>query len=610
MIRSSSRVTRRLCVFLSVVAVAVAGCGGPLQERGEEDLRRSVLESLKREIEPLTDRDLTTTGADATGELEIPQRFLDEIDRDYNPEHYAPESPEAFRALLGENLLGGGQKTVSIGLRRAVRSALKHNLAAQEATLGPAISGAQLAAAEAAFDWVFFSNLTWQDLDTPSPGPGFIPGLFETTNSQQTLNSTTGLRRSLVTGGTFTAQNELIYSDVRQNAFGSLPAPNPASSVALSIQFDQPLLRGSGSDVALATVRLSRNAERRSIAALKQQLISVITDTESAYWDLVRAQRELLIAVKLLDRGIEVRDDIKARRVLDAVQAQVADAVATVERRKSGVLIARRTLRRASDRLKALMNDPELPVGSELLVLPSDEALDQPLTYSLVDEIESAISHRPEIDTALLDIDDTSIRQLVAENGTMPKLDLRVQAAMRGLEEYAGRTYGEIGRGEFIDNFLLGLFFEQPVGNRGPEAEFRRRRLERMQSVIAYRRTVQNIVLEVKNALDDVVTNYKLINQARAGRIAAAESVRTLLVEKQLTNAGYTVERLNVELTRQDALAAAERAEVQALIDYNASIARLHRATGTTLEHNRINFIVPDANQLERGEQAALIGRE
>lgn len=611
MFRTRPPADRWFTSLLSAGCVLLSGCAGPLGQRGEEDLRRSVLESLRREIDPLGDKagERTTSRGSATSELEIREKYLKEIDRDYNPERYYTGTGGDYQSLLGEDLTGGEQKTVSIGLRRAVRSALKRNLSAQEATLGPAISGAQVAAAEAAFDWVFFSNLTWQDLDVPQTGPGFIPGLRETTNARQTLNSTTGLRRSLVTGGAFSVQNELIYSDLRSSGFGVLPTPNPASSVALTFQFDQPLLRGSGADVALATVRLSRNAQRRSISALKSRLISVVTDTETAYWDLVRAQRELAIASKLLERGIKVRDDIKARRVLDAVQAQVADAVATVEQRKAGVLRARRGLRRASDRLKSLMNASDLPVGSEILLLPSDDALDQPLTYSLVDEIETAIAHRPEIDTALLAIDDSSIRQVVAENGTMPKLDVRVQAALHGLEEYAGRAYGEIGRGEFIDDFLLGLFFEQPVGNRGPEAEFRRRRLERMQSVVAYRRTVQDIVLEVKNALDDVVTNYELIDQARAGRIAAAESVRTLLVEKRLTNAGYTVERLNVELTRQDALAAAERAEVQSLIDYNAAIARLHQATGTTLERNRINFVVPDENQIERSERASLMGR-
>lgn len=610
---AAHRVTRSVILIAAISGLALpSGCRGPISDRSEEDLRVSVLEALKREVEsyPADLAPQSVTRDRAVDDLEIERRYLDEIDRDYNPNRYYGESVGgqigATSGLAGENLLGGATETVTIGLRRAVRSAVERNLTAQEASLAPAIAESQIAAAESAFDWVFFNDLIWQDQDTPQAGAGFT-GLGETINAQQSVSNATGLRRSLVTGGQFSVQNELVYSDVRQSGFGSLPSPNPSSAASIDFQLDQPLLRGFGSDVALAQVRLARNAERGAIASLKSRLISVVTETESAYWDLVQTQAELLIVSKQLERGEKVRDDIKARRVLDAVQAQVADAVATVESRKADVLRAQRALRRASDRLKVLMNDPELPVGTETLLLPSDDALDEPLAFSLLDEIETAIGNRPEVDTALLAIDDASIREVVAENGLLPQLDLRAQASLLGFDDNAGSAYGEIGQGEFLDEFLLGLFFEQPIGNRGPEAEFRRRRLERMQSVVTYRRTVQEIVHEVKIALDDVVTNYKLIEQAKASRIASAEALRTLLVEKELTDRGFTVERLDLELGQQDGLAAAERAEIQALIDYNTSIARLREATGTTLRRNRINFVVPDVNQLEPFERASEI---
>src|SRR5690606_16267473 len=103
---------------------------------------------------------------------------------------------------------------------------------------------------------------------------------------------------------------------------------------------------------------------------------------------------------------------------------------------------------------------------------------------------------------------------------------------------------------------------------------YQERRFEQMQSVISYRNTLQNIALEVKNALYDVVTNYALIEQTRAARVAAAENVRTLLVEEELIR-GYTVEFLDLKLRRQEALAAAEQDEIDALIQYNSSLARL-----------------------------------
>lgn len=589
---------------LLILIAGTAGCRGPISADAEKSLRESVQRSLDAEIERLDQSRSTErlTRAGASNDLDIKPEYLDEIQREYNPFAYptGAERPTIF----GEDLVGDAPKTVAIGLQRAVRSSVERNLLIQEATIGPAITEASVAAAESAFDWVFFSDLTWTDRDTPQAGPGFIPGLGEVTDSLQSVQSSTGLRRSLVTGGAFTASNEIVYSDLRQTSFGVLPNPNPGTSVNLSFQLDQPLLRGFGTDVGLASVRLARNAERASIAQLKTNLISTVTETESAYWDLVRAYRELSIVSAQLDRGVKVRDDIKARLMLDAVQAQVADAVATVESRKGDLLRTQRLMRRASDRLKALMNDPSIPVGSEILLIPSDSAIDEPIMLSLVESIRTAVEHRPEIDTALLEIDNASIRESVAENGLLPQLDLRAQVAMLGFDEYGDRAYSEIAENEFLDEFVLGLFFEQPIGNRGPEAEFRRRRLERMQSVVAYRRAVQDAVLAVKIAVDDVKTNYRLIEQARASRIAAAEALRTLLVEKELTDRGYTVERLDLELSQQDALAAAERAEVQSLIDYNRAIAELHRATGTTLERNKINFVVPDANQIEERERA------
>jgi outer membrane protein len=590
--------------LLLAALIGTGGCRGPISADAEDSLRSTVRRSLEAEIERL---DGKRTAAPLTRDisaqdLDIKAEYLDEIERSYNPMAY-PTGAER-PGILGEDLQGDTPETVAIGLERAVRSAVERNLLVQEATLGPAISEATVAAAESAFDWVFFSDLTWTDRDTPQAGPGFIPGLNEVRDSLQSVQSTTGLRRSLVTGGQFSASNDIVYSDLRATAFGVLPNPNPGTTVSVNFQLDQPLLRGFGADVGLANVRLARNAERAAIAGLKSNLIATVTETESAYWDLVRAYRELSIVQAQLERGIEVRDDIKARLVLDAVQAQVADATARVESRKGDLLRAQRSMRRASDRLKALINDPSIPVGSEILLIPSDDAIDEPIVLSLVEEITRAVEHRPEIDTALLAIDDASIRETVAKNGLLPSLDLRAQASLLGFDEYADRAYNEIGDNEFLDNFVLGLFFEQPIGNRGPEAEFRRRRLERMRSVIAYRRAVQDTVLGVKNALDDVKTNYRLIEQARASRIAAAEALRTLLVEKELTDRGYTVERLNVELGQQDSLAAAERAEVAALIDYNRAIARLAEATGTTLERNRINFVVPDANQIEERERA------
>lgn len=575
-------------------------------------MQRELADAEAHASPRITERETTVDS------LGLSERVMEQLRTEYDPRGYLAqltsaqgtgdsESPaNAIRHLLSDDLFGQRPDVLGVSLERAIKAGVRHNLSVELARFGPAIREADVIAAQAAFDWAFVGSVDWQDTDTPAgsfPIPAFGNGQI-IVNGNQTVTGSAGLERTLISGGRFSIEQQYVYSDGRPSAFGISSQPDPSTAASLVAELSQPLLQGFGSDVNLAEVRTRENAERRSISSLRLTLIETVTQLEDAYWDLVQANTDVVILSKLLERGVKVRDDIKVRSILDADPAQIADAVANVERRRADVLRAQRAVRAASDRLKLLMSDPRLPIGGELVLVPTDEALDQPMEFSLYDSLGTAIANRPEIEQAILDIDDASIRQVVAQNGRLPQLDLRVQLAMVGLEDSADEATSDQFRREFIDNFLFGLLFRQPIGNRADEAAYRRARLERLQSVVAYRRAVEQAVGDVRAALDDVVTNYRLIDQARTTRLAAAEALRTLLVKKELSQGGYTVERLNLELNQQAALAAAEQSEVRALLDYNRAVARLHAAMGTSLERNRINFIVPDANQLIEGEAA------
>jgi outer membrane protein TolC len=119
---------------------------------------------------------------------------------------------------------------------------------------------------------------------------------------------------------------------------------------------------------------------------------------------------------------------------------------------------------------------------------------------------------------------------------------------------------------------------------------------------VTYRSTAQTVVAEVKAALRNVVTNYRLIEQTRVSRLAAAENLRTLVIEEENIR-GLTPDFLDLKLRRQDALAVAERDEISALVDYNIAIADLYAATGAALERNRVQLVAP-----EPGEPIEAIG--
>ena len=602
--------------FLTVhigALLAASGCASPIQRQSDQELQQSMINAIEREVQHAKQAPAKRTLSTKLDlkQLEIREDHLEQIQRDFSPNGYletlklqSNDGTDPIASLVGFDLMGQETTLVGLTLEQTIQTAVANNLNVEVASFAPAISQSTLTQAEAQFDWLFFASAQYQDSIIPQAGQGFGGSTSAIRNSSQAADGSVGVSKLLETGGTLELSNSINYSNVDSSFFGTPPVPNPANSANFGLSLTQPLLSGFGRDTNMAQINLARNAERSSVAMLKSTLIDNAAETEKAYWTLVLRYKELVIRAKLLERGIKVRDDIKARRVQDARQAQVADAVARVERRRSDLLVARSNLRNASDRLKQLMNDPSLPVGSESLIVPREDALSMDISYSLLDAITTGVTNRPEMDIALLAIDDATIRQQVAKNLKLPKLDLQAQVRLLGLDDSFQDAYNDSVETRFVDDWLLGIRFEQPIGNRDGEAGYRRARLERMQSVVSYRRTAQGIVLDIKNALNAVVTNHELIAQSSLSRVAQGEALRSLIVEKDLTNLGYSVERLNLELNQQESLASAEIAEAAALVNYNTAIVDLYAAMGTTLQRSRIDFVVPDANQLAPGESA------
>lgn len=566
--------------------VLLGACASPFDDKADRDLRRTIRLSTEREVaeaaqSPEAQRLMRDDRVDQLG---IKPETLAQLEEMAGPSSYAGrELP------LGPDLYGRPQKVVRITMERAVSMAVQHNLNVEFARLSPAISQQQYVAADAAFDWVLFGSSQFNSVDQPrsdSSTSGFFNGI--TTDEREQSEVQVGLRKPLIAGGTFTIQSELQNTATKTT--GLSVRPNPTREANFVIQLDQPLLRGFGSDVAMAQVRLARNDERDSIAQLKSALLENVSRTEDAYWNLVRACWDLQILQRLLGRGEDVLGVLRSRTQL-AKPATLSNAAAAVEARGTDVVRGARVLRDASDRLKILMNDPEFPIGSETLLLPADLPIDQTVEFSLIDAVNSALANRPEMQRALLSIDNTSIRQQVADNARMPRLDARALVRFNGLGRNVGSPYTQIGEAEFVD-YQIGVTFEQAIGNRAAEAVSRQRLLERLQAVKAFRNTVQAVIGDVKSTLRDVQTNYVLIARTRTTRIAAAEDLRTIEVEERIIQ-GLSPEFLNLKLGRQQALAAAEQQEISALVDYNSAMARLFTATGTALERNKIRFDVP-----------------
>ncbi|MEM8739621.1 MAG: TolC family protein [Planctomycetota bacterium] len=567
-------------------AVLLGGCIGPLDRYGGADvaLRNAVITENRKELLALSDERGRPTVIEVQRETSDVEARLDtyrlqELNQISGAEAYAGVVVEPGADLAGQTEL----EIVRLSLDEAVRMAVTGNLDLAVARLLPQIGEEQLTQAAAAFDAVFFLDFNFQTLDVPQPA-GTIPGLANDIKQENTVLQT-GIRQNLVTGG----QVQLDTTIARNERIPSFFAVDDFYDADVLVTLNQPLLRGFGRDVATADIVLARNSALDARAQLRQALSELINDVEQTYWNLNFTQRQVLIQQRLLDRTIAERDRLQQRADFDVSPVRITEANSRVELRKADLIRVRADVRNASDALKRLLNAPSLPLADETLVLPSDAPVDAPVSFSLLDSVTTALEKRAVLEQSLLAIDDAQVQQRLADNATLPLFDLTAALGINGIDEDdAGSAYGEIFDGDFVD-YIIGVAFEQPLGNRSAEALLRQRNFEESQAILAYRRDAQDVVLEVKNALRGVLTNYELVGATRAARWAAADSLRSINVQEEVGVALTDEFLLDLKLNAQERLADAESQEAQALANYMIAIAEMQRSMGTLAERYSVD---------------------
>lgn len=603
-------VSVRLVVGAACLA-AGAGCASPFSPTTTTDeVRASLLERIRTEtLGERTDPGRLPLTRES-GDLGLTPQRIDELQAISGLRSYAA-TPGELGGALPADLLGGTGDEVELTLDDAIAMAIRNNLAGRAARFDPAIGAERRIVADAAFDWLLFADAGFARNDNPTAVP-VVNGVPVGTalNRSDTADATVGAQKLTRDGGLVTASASVDIFNNMSPGFNR--DPDPSYTANLDLTLTQPLARGFGRDVNLAEVRLADNATLAATESLRQTLMDVITNTERAYWSLALARFELRVRERLLERGVETRDALRGRLDFDVTQAELADAVATVESRRADVIRAANRVRIRSDELKRIVNSPAQPLEGETLLIPSQTPADTPIEFSLVDSLASALNRRPEVRIAELAIRDADIREAVARNARLPLLNLDAAVNLTGLEDDTVDAFQEAFDGDFFDA-SIGLRFEQPVGNRAAEAGERSARLERLRAVVDYQDAVQGVALDVKTALRNVATNYRLIEQTRIFRLAAAENLRALQAEEE-TIRSLTPEFLNLKLQRQAALAVAEFEEGLALADYATSLAELDRAVGRTLERRGVTVVAPTesvADEFFNGEAEMVApGRE
>lgn len=514
-----------------------------------------------------------------------------------------PPMPDLTRVgITSSNVL-------TLSMNDAIRRALQNNNDIEVARDDVRFAETQLRGLYGVYDPIF--NVTPQIIKNVTPqtssflGGGGAAG----TTSVTTLNLSPSLTKTFEKGG---GNYTLTFANSRTSTSSTNSSLSPFYSSNLSLQFTQPLLRNREIDTYRHAIRVQKKRLEQTDSDFRQRTISIISQVQAAYWNLVfalRNQQNQLDSLNLSRqnmRNIEAQIAAGAKAPLD--RAQVQTDIAT---RETNLFVASQNVSVAENSLKQLMlRDPLAPEWSAQIT-PTDTPSFDLSPVNLTAALEEARTNRPELRRLNLQKEITGLDIQYFKNQTKPQIDLTGTVATTGL---AGTPcvpdptdpnnrctappanlvggYGKDIRnlaGLSTYNITVGAAISFPIHNTTAKANLAGARIQEQQLQASYRSQDQAIEMDVRNAAQAVDTAQKRVVASRSARESAEQQ---LTGEQKLYEVGRSTTFLLLQ--RQNELTIARTNELQAQTDYNKALADLQRATASTL---RINNVVVDPNK-------------
>ncbi len=464
-------------------------------------------------------------------------------------------------------------RILEVSLDESIGMALKKNFTLESARLEPKSAKERVTQAKGRFDPTFDFGYTRGEATTrdqfrrDATGKG---GHFEFNSISQSATWSTG-----VSGVTAWGLGYDVGASTRSlSGTGNSFDQDFNSEVAFSLR--QPLLRGAGTEVNLASIRVARNNVAVSEWSVKQSVMQVITDVIETYNDLHFSHENLEVARR--NRGLAeklLQDNIKFFELGAMTPLDVTTARAEVASRQEAVITATRAVKDQENFLKQLITRDMIPLlGTRIEISPPESPA---FTANVVAAIEKALELRPDYRQAKLDLENRRIVLVVEKNQKLPRLDLSASLAVNGFDDDFG-TSAQRAASRDKTAWSGGATFSVPLGNREARGRVNAAQIDIAQALVNLQRLEQDIVVRVDNASGQVTTTKQRIEATEEASKLAKESLKAGEA-KLVAGSGRIFEVL--ELQRK--VAEAETAELRARSDYNKAVARFHLQVGSTL---------------------------
>ncbi len=590
--------------LVQILLVMLAGVAGQADEPANVDRERlAKYEERMREPEIAVQGEASggaggqLAGGEAADELELPETMTVTL---ADLLHHVPDPLEArkeaeeelkqaskrvdsdrLESLLKYIGIIDRPKKLHLSLQGAIRRTMENSYAIRVQSYNPAIETTRVVEAEAAFDASFFANISNVKQDRPTGSP-LVASVSEAFQGQ------TGIRKLLPSG----MQVETSYVIRRSWSNLQYQTINPEWFDQFVVQFRQPLLRGFGSDVNRANIRIEQLTRRRATQEFRREVRDTVQATEEAYWRLVQARRNLVISAKLLASFEQIFRFLDERKDFDVYKIQLADVSARLESSKVDYAELVANVMIAEDQLAAAMNDPEVDLADDIEIIPTDIPLHEFRKVERLAEVQVALDNRSEIAEARLGVNIAKIQVGAAKNQALPQLDVSFSYAVDGLGGSADDSFDELTKHDYTE-YTVGVEFELPVGNRARRAQLKRTELQHAQAIAGLKQVFEQVILDANIAVRKLHTSLYQIEPSLRSAAATEDQVASIIARAERKD--YLT--LNNELSTRQALAQTRSTLLSALVEYGLAIVDLERAKGTLLRYNGIDLVFDGADE-------------
>jgi outer membrane protein TolC len=455
-------------------------------------------------------------------------------------------------------------------------------------------------AALSAFDTQWATNLFWQKLDTPQNSNGSIQTqVLQGDNA----NFVTQLQKINATGGTTTVRHNVQYAMSNQ-LFQQFPSD---WNVNIEIEARQPLLRNGGVQFNRIAgpgaqpgqyngVMLARLNTDVALADFEARVRDLVSDTESAYWELYFYYRSLDAVIGGRDAALSTWQKVHSLYLHGGQRGEAAQEAQAREQYflfRSTAEQGLSSLYESEAKLRYLMG---LAATDGRLIRPADQPTTAKVSFDWYEISSEALVRNVELRRIKFGVKRRELELIAAKNFLLPQLDADALYRWRGLgnnllssDRQSGgflapgsNAYQSLTSGDFQE-WQIGLQMQIPIGFRREHSGVRNAELNLTKENAVLHEAELELSHVLATAWRTLEDDYRLSDTNFQRRLAAQANVEAVA-------AAYDTGTIQIDvlLQAQRLLAQAESDYYRSLVNYNKDIMFVHLRKGSLLEYNGV----------------------